>query len=164
MAEAPEQLQRIYAATAAYYATPQLVAPPPPVPARGAAGPRAQAAERPAPSTHSRCLPAAAGPTPEKASQAPVSVDFSDAETPGSATWRAIDYAPQSPIRYRYTLAPEHSGCELGASDPDTPALRVRAEGDLDGDGVLSRFERTANIVDGNLVLDPLLIVRDRVE
>ena len=44
------------------------------------------------------------------------------------------------------------------------PLLWLRAEADLDGDGVLSRFERTASERDGRLVLDEPLIVHDRVE
>jgi type II secretory pathway pseudopilin PulG len=163
MAEAPEQLQRIYAGAATYYAAPQSVTAPIAPPARAGGGARTQSTERP-PAIRSHCLPSPAGPTPEKPSPAPVTVDFADPSTPGSGTWRAIGYAPGTPIRYRYTLAPEHSGCDIDSSEPDSPGLRVRAEGDLDGDGVLSRFERTANIVDGSLVLDPLLIVRDRVE
>jgi hypothetical protein len=45
-----------------------------------------------------------------------------------------------------------------------SPALRLRAEGDLDGDGNYATFERRADVVDGQLVPDPILFVRDRIE
>jgi hypothetical protein len=44
------------------------------------------------------------------------------------------------------------------------PVLVLRAEGDLDGDGVLSLYERTVVTREGQLVLEPLLSVRDRIE
>jgi hypothetical protein len=57
------------------------------------------------------------------------------------------------------------SGCgAIGQDSHGEVVLSVSAEGDLDGDGVLSRFERTATIAGGELTLDPMLVVRDRVE
>jgi hypothetical protein len=53
---------------------------------------------------------------------------------------------------------------KLGEDSHGETVLSVRAEGDLDGDGVLSLFERSATIQHGELALDPLLTVRDRVE
>lgn len=142
-AEAPHELERMFAAVAAYYEAPQAT-----------------------PSgTRMRCLPAPAGPTPAQPSSDPVEVDFAAPDAPGSATWRAIGYAPSGAIRFRYSLVPVEAGC--GTHRPDTQGRSVvtlRAEGDLDGDGTLSRFERSASVRDGRLVLEPLLIVRDRIE
>ena len=145
VAEAQEELTRIYEHAARYYATPQAV------------DGRKQL----------RCVPEAAGPTPTATSIEPRLVDFAAADTPGSETWRALDYTPQGPVRFRYTLLPGEPGCGravAGPRPPDTPLLTLRAEGDLDGDGVLSRFERTARDRGGELVLDELLSVTDRVE
>ena len=128
MAEAPLELERIYRATAAYYETPQQTA----------AGLRMH------------CMPDAAGPTPSKPRATPVPVVFGAGDAP--ATWRAIGYEPAGPIRYRYTFLPARSGCGvLPADSHGEPVLTLRAEGDLDGDGVLSLYERTAVTKDGAL-------------
>jgi type II secretory pathway pseudopilin PulG len=142
-AEAPEELQRMFASVAAYYAAPQ------PTPA----GKRVH------------CVPEPAGPTPAKPSPQPAEVHFTAPETPGAATWRALGYAPAGPIRYRYSLLSSQPGCGLAPTNPRDPVLlTLRAEGDLDGDGVLSRFERSVALRDGELVLEPLLVVHERVE
>ena len=142
-AEAPEELARMFAAVQTYY---------------GAA--------QPTPSgKRLRCLPEAAGPTPEHPSREPVDVQFGAPTTPGSATWRAIGYEPSRPIRYSYSLLPAEAGCGGALGHPRKPiVLTLRAEGDLDGDGVLSRFERNAVMRDGQLVLDPVLVVSERIE
>ena len=142
--EAQEELTRLYEHAARYYATPQ------PVDGK----------------KQLRCLPAAAGPTPEVTSTVPRVVDFAAADTPGSMTWRALDYSPQGPVRFRYALIPAAAGCGRPGAPlaPDAPLLTLRAEADLDGDGTFSRFERTARDRGGELVLDELLSVTDRVE
>jgi Tfp pilus assembly protein PilE len=142
-AEAPDELQRMFASVAAYYGSAQPTA----------AGKRVH------------CLPEAAGPTPEQPSADPVEVQFTAPEAPGSATWRALGYTPAGAIRYRYSLLPEKPGCGVTPHDArDQTVLTLRAEGDLDADGVLSRFERTVTARDGELVLEPLLVVHERVE
>jgi hypothetical protein len=141
--EAPEELARMFAAVRAYYAAPQPTA----------TGPRVH------------CLPDAAGPTPELPSPDPVEVAFDAPEEPGAATWHALNYTPEGAIRYRYSLLPVRAGCSATPADARDPVvLRLRAEGDLDGDGVMSRFERTAVVRDGELVLEPLLAIHERVE
>jgi len=92
-------------------------------------------------------------------------VQFGAPETPGSATWRAIGYEPSSPIRYRYSLIAAKAGCGIAPAKGHADAVvTLRAEGDLDADGTLSRFERRVNVDDGEPVLDPMLDVRDRLE
>jgi type II secretory pathway pseudopilin PulG len=147
ISEASEQLAHIYRATAAYYATPQ---------------PTEQGKRL-------RCLPEPAGPAPAQVSPEPVLVDFGAPETPGHATWRAIGFQPGVPVRYRYSLLPAASGCGVSAPDDETGRgdgrlLTLRAEGDLDGDGQLSTFERSARAGEGELIPDPLLFTHDRVE
>lgn len=143
ISEASAELQRMHASIAAYYARPQIV------------GDRKLM----------RCLPEPAGPTPALPTHDPQPVQFGAPETPGSSTWRAIGYEPEGPVRYRYSLLPSSPGCMIRpARQGNVPLLTLRAEGDLDSDGVLSRFERTANDVDGELVLEPLLDVRNRIE
>jgi Tfp pilus assembly protein PilE len=141
--EAVQELERMFDAVAHYYATPQ---------------PDGNG-------TLIGCLPDAAGPTPEQPSQEPLVVEFGAATSPGAATWRAIGYEPASPLRYRYSLRPVRPGCGTVRGLPaGQPLLWLRAEGDLDGDGVVSRFERSATERDGKLVLDEALVVHDRVE
>lgn len=95
-----------------------------------------------------RCLPKPAGPTPATGSPAPVSVDFFDAEQPGHAVWRALDYQPDGPIRFRYSFEPVAADCLLEG----THLWTLRAEGDLDGDGKYSRFERSSGINEDGLL------------
>lgn len=141
LSEVTEQLEAMHRAVASYYATPRPTA----------AGVRIE------------CLPDAAGPTPARASAEPVPIDFHDPSTPSVETWRAIGFRPVVPIRYRYSLLPAATGCGR-ARDLPAPALTLRAEGDLDADGTLSRFERTAVHRDGTLVPGRVTVVRDRVE
>ena len=116
-AEAQEQLQRMFDQTATYYQ-----------------------AQRP--QTH--CLPAAAGPAPAEASTDPVEVDFADPTIDGHATWAAIGFQPPLKTRFRYSLRPIRSGCDISVLDADL--VTFVAEGDLDGDGRLSRYERRARL------------------
>lgn len=111
-----------------------------------------------------QCLPETAGPAPVVPSVRPVDMDFRDPATPGAATWQALAFAPEHPVRYRYTFSTSHTGCMVA------PAARsllfiARAEGDLDGDQKLSRFERRVLATgDGALAADPLLVVDERIE
>jgi hypothetical protein len=93
-----------------------------------------------------------------------VEVDFSSEETPGHATWSDLAFAPDRPVRFRYSLLPLASGCGLGPEHGE-PLVVFRAEGDLDGDGDLSTFERAAKASDRRqLVPDGVLRVLHRVE
>jgi len=140
VSEAPHQLTRLSQQAAAYYAAVHSTE----------AGLRTS------------CLPAPAGPAPAQPSTTPVSVVFGAPETPGSATWLALGYEPLEPIRFRYSVATSGEGCTTPAHTPRT--LVLRAEGDLDGDGTTSLFERTLTVSEGELRLDPLLFTRDRTE
>jgi type II secretory pathway pseudopilin PulG len=132
VSEAASELGRMHDATAAYYAA-----------RHGHRG------------SMTRCLPPAAGPTPATGSTTPVEVDFlaapaantdddaADATDPpadGSTTWRALAFTPQRPIRFRYTFISAAAGCDLEGQH----LVTFRAEGDLDGDGKHSIFERMA--------------------
>lgn len=138
--EAPYQLLRLQERAAAYYATPH------PTDAGLRTG----------------CLPEPAGPAPAMPSEVPIIVQLGAPEMPGAATWQALGFEPDEPIRFRYSVVPSAPGCESSARTVTTLALR--AEGDLDNDGTLSLFERTLIVVDGELRADPLLFVRDRTE
>jgi hypothetical protein len=91
-----------------------------------------------------------------------VIVQLSAPETPGVATWQALGFELDEPIRFQYSVVPSAPGCETTART--TTTLALRAEGDLDADGTMSLFERTLIVVDGELRADPLLFVRDRTE
>lgn len=110
------------------------------------------------------CLPAVAGPAPLQPSREPISVDFGAPDTPGVDTWRALEFAPKVPLRYRYTFLPRAPACVVGDPFP-VPTLTLRAEGDLDGDGVFSRFERRAKLrARGVLEGERMLHIADRIE
>ncbi|HKU40682.1 MAG TPA: type II secretion system protein [Polyangiales bacterium] len=141
-AEASQQLATLFRNSAAYYAVPR-------------------------PTSDGKtayCLPAPAGPTPLTPSVNPVPVDFKADDTPGVETWRALEFAPSVPLRYRYTFLPRGPACLVRESTPPA-TLVLRAEGDLDGDGTLSRFERRASLRDrGELEGERMLHIADRIE
>ena len=100
---------------------------------------------------HRRCLPPAAGPTPLLPSIDPVVVDFFAPTAQGHDTWAALGFQPDRAIRYSYRYMPSEVGCDLGGDGKNGP-VTFRAEGDLEGDGVRSRFERQATpTLDGTL-------------
>jgi hypothetical protein len=97
-------------------------------------------------------------------SEDPVDVEFTVDTAAGGETWAALGFAPDRPLRYRYTFLPVKEGCNL-ESENGRPILVLRAEGDLDGDGKLSLFERRAiSTEDGELVPTGVLRVQSRVE
>ena len=112
-----------------------------------------------------RCMPRAAGPTPGRPSPEPVDVDWEAPETHDGETWRALGFAPDEPVRFSYSFEPVAAGCAL-RSDPGAFLVSLRAEGDLDGDGERSIFERRAGVDPsaGELIPLGVLYVRDRVE
>ncbi len=143
IAEAGESLAALHLGAAAYYAAPL------------------QTPE----GSRTHCLPLAAGPWPATPSVDAHPVDFAAAATPGSATWRALHFAPTRPLRYAYSFAPTTSACGVTPDDPHTAVLVLSAEGDLDGDGVHSHFQRRDGVdAQGQLVPVDVLYVRDRVE
>ncbi|HEY2734070.1 MAG TPA: type II secretion system protein [Polyangiales bacterium] len=142
VSEASEQLDHLYRSIAAYYAT----------------------ARPDANGNDSFCLPDAAGPAPILPAPTPVAVDFAAPATPGAATWSALGFTPKMPLRYRYTLVVPSPGCRQAAA-PHPNRLVLRAEGDLDADGVYSTFERRADVLPhGELSPDPVLHIEDRIE
>lgn len=110
------------------------------------------------------CLPPRAGPSPPLPAQSALVVDFDDPAMDGFETWAALGFQPTIPIRFRYTFLPHAGGCGLTASESH-PLVVLRAEGDLDGDGVLSLFERTAQpTADAGLVPTGVLHVLRRTD
>lgn len=142
LTEASEQLDALYRATAAYYAVP-----------RELEGGRT-----------AHCLPPPAGPTPAVPSVQPIAVDFADKAATGAATWVALGFTPSDPLRFRYTYLPSAWGCSLPRGGVPVQ-ISLRAEADLDGDGVYSQYERRAQILmSGELRPELVLHVEDRVE
>jgi len=109
------------------------------------------------------CLPPAAGPTPRAPSVDPEEVDFFAPEQPGHESWSALDFQPDRPIRYSYSYRPDENGCDLEGSK-GAGIVSFRAEGDLDGDGVRSTFERRATLEAGVLAPEGVLHVHQRIE
>lgn len=115
--------------------------------------------------TRTRCLPPPAGPTPELPTVEPVDIDWRDDSTPERESWTTLGFEPDRPVRYRYSFEPASTGCDL-RSPEGTYLVGFRAEGDLDGDGNYSVFERRAAVdpETGELVPLGILYVRDRIE
>lgn len=114
---------------------------------------------------HSRCLPIEAGPTPERPRVDARPVDFFDQRVHDAATWRALAFRSERPVRFSYRFEPVQAGCDLRTPE-HTYAVTYSAEGDLDGDGARSLFERrdAASSTEDVLVPVGILYVRDRVE
>ena len=141
--EAPEMLQQMHLGASAYFASRQQV----------------EGVER------RRCLPHAAGPTPERPRLEARTVDFFDDSVHDAPTWRVLSFRSDRPLRFSYRFQPAQAGCDLRTPE-DTYLVTYSAEGDLDGDGVRSLFERrdATSSTDDALVPVGLLYVRDRVE
>jgi type II secretory pathway pseudopilin PulG len=169
--EAAEQLALLYRRSAAYFESTHLPGAPEDEAAEEGDADEADDAEEgegaaPTPELEprTRCLPPTAGPTPRMPTREPERVDFTHEDTPGHDTWRALGFQPPRPVRYSYTFEPTASGCGL-RSPEGTYLLTLRAEGDLDGDGERSVFERRFRATeDGRLEPFGILYVRDRVE
>jgi hypothetical protein len=66
------------------------------------------------------------------------------------AAWQELGYAPSSSMRYSLEVGPPKN---FGRREPPEVVLMVRAEGDLDCDGVISRYDLVLQIdEDGKLV------------
>ncbi len=124
---------------------------------------RAQAYYRTRQGNRARCLPPEVGPTP--ADVGPEAAPFLAGSTPeAEASWAALGFAPDRDVYFRYTFEPAEEGCGVDVPAGE-PLYRIRAEGDLDGDGALSRFERRATLdADGRVVPLGPLRVSDRTE
>ena len=85
-----------------------------------------------------QCMPATAGPTPPAPpTQARRTADFPSA----SPTWEQLQVHVGDPLYFIYTFdVPGGTTCDLRNGN----AFTARAEGDQDGDGVRSTFERAA--------------------
>jgi type II secretory pathway pseudopilin PulG len=115
----------------------------------------------------SRCFPRGAGPWPPEPTVEPrmlePAVPESDGEDDG-ATWDAIGFRPTMPLRFSYSILPSQPGCTPEGVLDEGRAVVLRAEGDLDGDGKRSLFERTLRTTASGLAVEPLLTVVDRTE
>jgi len=111
------------------------------------------------------CLPQSAGPTPTLPTVDSATVDFAAEEHAGHETWEALGFQPDRPVRYSYSFLPSRHGCGL-VGDDEGGSVVFRAEGDLDGDGVRSVFERRATIDGAGAALKPAgtLHIHRRVE
>ena len=142
IAEAPQNLARLHAGAATYFA---------------AAHTDEDGTSR------RRCLPAASGRAPRAPAAHAQSVQFQEESSPGAATFAALDFEPGEPVYYSYEVSPTRAGCDI---EGEGPLLTLRAYGDLDGDGDESTFERvSAASADGTtLVSAGALHVRRRTE
>lgn len=142
VAEASRELGRMHESAAAYFAAPHAIE---------------------GEMLH-RCLPVAAGPFP-----AEPTVDAHEADFAGTDLARtgfvAMGFTIEDPVRFSYSMIPTVSGCDLHSPE-GTYLVTYRAEGDLDGDGERSLFERRDHALEGEDVLEPIgiLYIRDRTE
>lgn len=109
------------------------------------------------------CLPPAAGPTPPTPTVDAREVDFHATEVAGHTTWEALGFQPDRPVRFSYRYLPSAHGCGLTGSGA-IESVVFRAEGDLDGDGVRSTFERRATITPEGFMPAEALLVHRRTE
>jgi len=109
------------------------------------------------------CLPPGAGPTPGAPTVDLAEVDFLEPDQTGHATWEALGFQPARLVRYSYSYNPSRVGCDLIGSD-EPGSVSFRAEGDLDGDGVRSTFERQATLEGDGLKPSGTLHVHQRIE
>lgn len=109
------------------------------------------------------CLPPPAGPTPQVPTADSVQVDFYAPDQEGHVSWEALGFQPTHPTRYSYSYAPSRHGCDLADANGDAEII-FRAQGDLDGDGVRSTFERQAKLEAGRLKPASTLRVHQRTE
>lgn len=115
-----------------------------------------------------QCLPPSAGPVPAEPDPDGMTVHlerFPEAQS----TFEALGFVHLDPSRYRFTFQVSRPGCDLGASVEagnvqEAVEVRFIAEGDLDDDGILSRFTRFATPEGDKLNIDPLLQVERRIE
>lgn len=142
-AEAAEMLQRMHLGASAYFATPHEV----------------DGVER------RRCLPLPAGPTPRRPRPSAHLVDFQAVDAIGAETWGVLEFESPRALRYSYQFEPVDAACDL-RSPERTFLVTYRAEGDLDGDGARSLFERrdAASNTEDVLVPIGILYERDRQE
>lgn len=142
-AEASEMLQQMHLGASAYFASRQEV----------------DGVER------RRCLPERAGPTPERPRMEARRVDFFDDAVEDAPTWRVLSLRSERPLRFAYRFQPTRAGCDL-RSPENTYVVTYAAEGDLDGDGVRSLYERRDATSSTEDVLVPvgILYVRERME
>ena len=144
ISEATDQLEALHRSAAAYYAL-----------------------ERPVGQKLMHgCLPESAGPMPEAPSMDPIAVDFGASDTIGRPTWNALGISDMRELRYSYSVIVAKPGCAPHDVTPGSTVLTLRAEGDLDGDGVKSLIERTATLSADQRTLVPVppLRVERRVE
>jgi type II secretory pathway pseudopilin PulG len=64
-------------------------------------------------------------------------------------TWRALSFAMTTPHRYRYRFTASGQGARA--------TFTVEAEGDLNCNGVRANYKRVGRVVDGKVVVDPVL-------
>ncbi|MAQ15006.1 MAG: hypothetical protein CMN30_09465 [Sandaracinus sp.] len=110
------------------------------------------------------CLPEAAGPAPMDTRESAEAYDFHANDVPGRATFEAIEFTTERPLRFRYEVIPRRAACGV-TIDPGHILFTVRATGDLDGDGVFSSYERRATVdANGRVIPAGILRMTDPME
>jgi len=66
--------------------------------------------------------------------------------------WKTVGFTPGNPHRYSYEIITKDQ------------TVTIRAQGDLDCDGVLSTYEMVGTVVDGSLEFSPALTETDPLE
>jgi type II secretory pathway pseudopilin PulG len=113
--------------------------------------------------SQTHCIIASLGPLPAMPSVEPLPDPFVALPQAQKKMWFDLGFRPRN-IRYRYSVHTSGpSQCAGGHTSPINMVLR--AEGDLDGDGAYSLFERSIWIrPDGTWHPDPVLHIKDRTE
>ena len=95
------------------------------------------------------CLPSATGFTPPVTALSGEKFIASSYMTSfGTDSWKALDYAPADNFYYAYNFSGDAAS---GTTVDDGEEFFAQAQGDLDGDGELSLFERAARVISGGI-------------
>ncbi len=85
--------------------------------------------------------------------------DFNDGDN--LTSWKCLQFSITQPIYYSYNY---QTGAGALGSGATASGFEASAQGDLDGDGVLSTFARGADVRNGTVVLSTTLFTKDETE
>jgi type IV pilus assembly protein PilA len=132
-----------------------------------AAAVRAYESEEGDPPAHRLC--ASANPVPSGVAK--LGQPYMPSRLPGEdfdagssdAGWKCLRFTMESPFRYQYRYA--QGGGFVGPSAPGPNAFEAAAIGDLNGDGVTSKFARGGHVdASGHVVLDATMFIENEDE
>jgi len=80
-----------------------------------------------------------------------------------TAGWPCLRFSMSSPMYYQYHYQ-QGSGWVAPSIAPGPDGFEAAAQGDLDGNGVNSKFARTGKVVNGSVVVSTDMLIEDEFE